>query len=52
VFICKKNSVDEHDKVDGECYESWFEQSLLANLPEGSIIVVDNASCHSRKLES
>ena len=39
-------------KVDGKHYESWFEHSLLANLFEGSIVVVDNAYYLSRKFES
>jgi hypothetical protein len=30
-------------------FESWFEKSLLAVLPEGSTIVMDNASFHRKK---
>jgi hypothetical protein len=29
VFLCKKNSMDEHDEVDGECYEGWLSTHFL-----------------------
>ncbi|KAG8239832.1 hypothetical protein J437_LFUL011458 [Ladona fulva] len=50
-FFCKKNTTDEHEEVDRDSYESWFENCLLSNVPRGSVIVLDNASYHSRKLE-
>jgi transposase len=30
-------------------FEDWFENALLAGLPEGSTIVMDNASFHRKK---
>jgi predicted O-methyltransferase YrrM len=35
--------------MDGEMYEKYFSEQLLPNLPPKSVIVVDNASYHSRK---
>jgi hypothetical protein len=49
VFLCKNNTADAHDEMDGEMYEKYFSEQLLPNLPPKSVIVVDNASCHSRK---
>lgn len=48
-FLCKKNSADAHEEVDGECFEKWFQEQLLPNVPEGTVIVMDNASYHSRR---
>lgn len=50
-FLCKKNTLDAHDEVCAELYESWFLERLLPNLPANSVIVIDNASYHSRKQE-
>lgn len=50
-FPCLKNSADAHDEVCAEVYENWFFNHLLPNLPEHSVIVIDNAPYHSRKLE-
>jgi hypothetical protein len=51
VFLCKKNTADAHEEMDGEMYEKYFSEQLLPNLPPKSVIVVDNASYHSRKKE-
>ncbi len=32
-----------------ELFEEWFENHLLAALPEGTVIVMDNASFHRKK---
>jgi hypothetical protein len=49
VFLCKKNTADAHEEMDGEMYEKYFSEQLLPNLPPKSVTVVDNASYHSRK---
>jgi hypothetical protein len=48
VFLCKKNTTDAHEEMDGEMYEKYFSEQLLPNRPS-SVIVVENASYHSRK---
>ena len=50
-FLCKKNTADAHEEMDGECFEKWFEEQLLPNIPERTTIVMDNASYHSRRQE-
>jgi transposase len=40
-------SEDYHKEMDGFGFENWFRQSLLPNIPNDSIIVMDNASYHS-----
>ncbi|GJQ74188.1 hypothetical protein Trydic_g19101 [Trypoxylus dichotomus] len=37
--------------MDSETYEDWFINKLLPNIPQKSVIVLDNASYHCRKLE-
>lgn len=34
--------------MTGEFFESWFELQLLPELPENSVIVMDNASFHRK----
>lgn len=52
VFLCKKNTADAHDEMDGETYEAYFRNQVLPNLPPHSVVVIDNASYHSRKVEA
>lgn len=35
--------------MDGKLFEAWFAGHLLPSLPEGSTIVMDNASFHRKK---
>ena len=37
--------------MSGEHFEEWFHDTLLPKLPERSLIVMDNASYHSRHIE-
>lgn len=32
--------------MDGNLFEAWFEQMLLPELTEKSVIIMDNARCH------
>lgn len=41
---------DYHLEMDGDYFENWFSE-ILPLLEENSVIVLDNASYHSRKLE-
>ncbi len=50
VFKGHSKSEDYHGEMNGEMYEKWFVEDLLANLdPEKHYIVIDNAAYHSRK---
>lgn len=51
-FLCKKYSADEHNGMDGQTYEKWFEEQLLVNCPPKSLIVKDNSKYHLRKTEN
>ncbi|XP_031354629.1 uncharacterized protein LOC116179062 [Photinus pyralis] len=50
-FLCKKNTADAHNEMDTDTYEKWFIDQLIPNIPPNSVIVIDNASYHSRKVE-
>ena len=51
IFRSKKNTGDYHDEMTGEHFEEWFRDKLLPNVPSSSLIVMDNASYHSRRCE-
>lgn len=46
----KDSSLDYHEDTSAELFENWFQNYLLKNIPENSVIVMDNASYHSRLL--
>ena len=37
--------------MTSEHFEEWFHDSLMPNIPANSLIVMDNAPYHSRRLE-
>jgi hypothetical protein len=41
---------DYHDEMNANKYEEWF-TNILTKLPANSVIVMDNASYHSRVVE-
>lgn len=41
---------DYHEEMNGESFEKWFE-NILSMLEANSVIVLDNAPYHSRRLE-
>ncbi|KAF2888302.1 hypothetical protein ILUMI_17871, partial [Ignelater luminosus] len=45
-----KKSGDYHEEMVGESFENWF-SNILPRLEENSVIVLDNAPYHSRKME-
>ena len=51
VFQSKKSTGDYHDEMNSERYEEWFHDQLLPNVQPNSLIVIDNASYHSRRIE-
>ncbi|KAM7287689.1 uncharacterized protein ISCGN_031380 [Ixodes scapularis] len=42
---------DCHEEMDGARFEKWFD-GVLDKLPTGSVMVMDNTSYHSRRLEA
>ena len=51
VFKAKKGEGDYHKEMNARTYEEWFSKQLLPNIPENSVIVLDNAPYHSAKQE-
>ncbi len=51
IFRSKKNTGNYHDEMTGEHFEQWFKDKLLPNVPPNCLIVMDNASYHSRLCE-
>jgi transposase len=47
----KNSSADYHEDMCSELFEKWFVEQLLPNIPANSVIVMDNASYHSRQEE-
>ena len=43
---------DYHDSMNGDSYEQYFANSLCTNVPQRSLIVIDNAPYHSRNDET
>jgi transposase len=46
-FKSTKRTGDYHGQVTHELFTKWFEEKLLPNIPEHSIIIMDNASYHN-----
>lgn len=51
VFICKKDCKDYHKSMNSDCYLEWFKR-ILELLPQKSVIVVDLAPYHRKRVES
>lgn len=49
LFESKKTG-DYHEEMNSEVFQNWFKE-VLPNLEEESVIIMDNASYHSRKSE-
>ncbi|XP_056629839.1 uncharacterized protein LOC130440599 [Diorhabda sublineata] len=49
MFQSKKTG-DYHEEMNSDRFEGWF-QGILNKLEDGSVIVMDNVSYHSRKLD-
>lgn len=49
LFESKKTG-DYHEDMDADRFEQWFE-SILPNIERGSVVIMDNAPYHSRRLE-
>jgi hypothetical protein len=51
VFQSRKSTGDYHDEMTGEHFEEWFNDTLIPKLEPNTLIVMDNASYHSRRLQ-
>jgi transposase len=52
VFEAKKKTGDYHGQMDWVNFSRWFTEQLLPNIPENSIIIMDNASYHNATEET
>ena len=47
IFEARKKTGDYHGQMCWEIFSRWFAEQLLPNIPEHSIIIMDNASYHN-----
>lgn len=47
VFKSTKKTGDYHGQMNYELFSKWFSEKLLPNIPENSIIIMDNAPYHN-----
>jgi transposase len=47
VFASSKKTTDYHTSMNWKAFSEWFENKLLPNIPENSIIIMDNAQYHN-----
>jgi transposase len=47
VFKSTKKTGDYHGQMNWELFKKWFVESLIPNIPDNSIIVMDNAPYHN-----
>lgn len=52
IFKSKSKKGDYHGEMNAENFEKWIKNDLLPNLKRPSLIIIDNASYHSRLLET
>ena len=46
-FKSTKKTGDYHGQMNQELFAKWFRDKLLPNIPEGSLIIMDNAAYHN-----
>lgn len=51
LFSSTTKSADYHDNMNAELFKKWFTELLLPNLDTPSLIIMDNASYHSKLTE-
>jgi len=47
VFKSTRKTGDYHGQMNADLFQKWFTKKLLPNIPDKSIIVMDNASYHN-----
>ena len=51
LFMLKPRSSNKghyKDAITPQCFQVWFKDQLLPNIPDNSLIVMNNAPCHSK----
>ena len=48
VFKSTRKTGDYHGQMNFELFKRWFTEMLIPNIPENSLIIMDNASYHNR----
>jgi len=51
VFQAQRRTGDYHGSMDEENFTKWITSQLIPNIPEGSVIIMDNASYHNMFIE-
>ena len=51
IFSSNCDSVDYHNCMNSATFEKWVAEQLIPNLEEPSLIILDNASYHSRLVD-
>ena len=51
VFKASKKTGDYHTNMNWDNFSKWFQEKLLKNIPENSLIIMDNASYHNVLVE-
>jgi len=46
-FKSTRKTGDYHGQMNQEMFTKWFRKKLLPNIPDGSLIIMDNASYHN-----
>jgi transposase len=46
-FKSTRKTGDYHGQMNQELFTKWFSEKLLPNIPEGSLIIMDNAAYHN-----
>jgi transposase len=52
VFEANRRTGDYHGQMNWENFSRWFERQLLPNLPQNSLIILDNAPYHNPLAEN
>lgn len=47
VFQAKRKTGDYHGQMNSELFQKWFSEKLIPNIPDNSLIIMDNASYHN-----
>ena len=47
VFQAKRKTGDYHGQMNSALFQKWFREKLIPNIPNNSLIIMDNASYHN-----
>jgi len=47
IFKSTRKTGDYHGQMNQEMFTKWFKKKLLPNIPDNSLIIMDNASYHN-----